>query len=427
MLTLKTAIGIAVRGEDLEFLCLKRGLRAVETAGRMRLENYRRMNPAEAGLAYREFLRQMGVSTANAFLALPRGQALMRILTLPAEAEGNLAKTVEYQVDSLHPFDEGAVDYDWTLLQKQAGRLQVAVVMVEKKTGVEYAEWLAQAGIAVAGITVSTAAFYASLAGRPRPLILVDRCAGRLELLGIGADTLISKEIADAPEAFDRELAQVRAEMRVAPDAEVAVVESGEGPASLSYAAALTALDGGKFRINVLPPEKRVFRSPWAHAPTYALAAVVLILLVANFLRGPLQDRLYLNQIEDEIKRLEARVTYVQKLDNHQRRAIDRLMLLQSMKGETALKLQALAELTRILPPSVWLQEADLREGTVVLQGMAESSSPLLTTLGASPYFRNAEFLSSITKSADGKDMFRIRVRIAPLAGTQAATAGGKS
>jgi len=427
MLTLKTAIGIAVRGEDLEFLCLKRGLREVETAGRMRLENYRRMNPGEAGLAYREFLRQMGVSTANAFLALPRGQALMRILTLPAEAESNLAKTVEYQVDSLHPFDEGAVDYDWTLLQKQAGRLQVAVVMVEKKTGAEYADWLAQAGIAVAGITVSTAAFYASLAGRPRPLILVDRCSGRMELLGMGVDTLISKEIVDAPEALDRELAQVRAEMRVAPDAEVVVVESGEGPASLAYAAALSALDGGKFRINVLPPEKRVFRSPWSHAPTYALAAVVLILALANFLRGPLQDRLYLNQIEGEIKRLEARVNYVQKLDNHQRRAVDRLMLLQGLKGETGLKLQALAELTRILPPSVWLQEADLREGTVVLQGLADSASPLLTTLGASPYFRNAEFLSSITKSADGKDLFRIRVRIAPLAGSHAPAPGGKS
>lgn len=417
MLTLKTAIGIAVRGDDLEFLCLKRGLRDIETAGRMRLESYRSMNPAEAGLEYREFLRQMGVSAANAFLALPRSQALMRVLTLPAEAESNLAKTVEYQVDGLHPFDEGAVDYDWTLLQKHAGRLQVAVVMVEKKTGADYADWLAQAGIAVAGITVSTAAFYASLAGQPRPLILVDRCSGRVELLGIGADTLVSKEIEDAPEALDRELAQIRAEMRVAPDAEVAVVHSGEGPASLAYAAALTALDGNKFRINVLPPEKRVFRSPWAHAPTYALAALVVILGLANLLRGPLQDRLYLNQIEDEIKRLEARVTYVQKLDDHQRRAIDRLMLLQGFKGETGLKLQALAELTRILPPTVWLQEADLREGTVVLQGMAESASPLLTTLGASPYFRNAEFLSSITKSADGKDMFRIRVRIAPLAG----------
>ena len=96
MLTLKTAIGIAVRGEDLEFLCLKQGLRDVEIAGRMRLENYRRINPAEAGVAYRDFLKQMGVSTANAFLAIPRGRALMRIVTLPAEAEANLAKAVEY-------------------------------------------------------------------------------------------------------------------------------------------------------------------------------------------------------------------------------------------------------------------------------------------------------------------------------------------
>jgi Tfp pilus assembly protein PilN len=144
---------------------------------------------------------------------------------------------------------------------------------------------------------------------------------------------------------------------------------------------------------------------------------VVLLLGLATLLRSPLQDRLYLNQIQGELRRLETRVTYVQKLDNHQRRAVDRLLLLQNLKGETALKAQALAELTRILPPTVWLQEVDLRDGAVVLQGFAESASPLLTTLGASPHFHNAEFLSSITKSADGKDMFRIRARIAPLAG----------
>ena len=44
MLTLKTAVGIAVRGEDLEFLCLKRSLRGVEIAGRLRLEKTQRQH-----------------------------------------------------------------------------------------------------------------------------------------------------------------------------------------------------------------------------------------------------------------------------------------------------------------------------------------------------------------------------------------------
>jgi len=433
MLTLKTAVGIAVRGEDLEFLCLKRSLRGVEIAGRLRLEKYRRLTPGEAGVSYREFLKQMGVSTANAFLALPRAQALVRFLALPAEAENNMAKAVEYQVDSLHPFEEGAVLYDWTLLTtpaKQTGRLQVAVVMVEKKTAEEYMEWLAASGIPAAGFTVSTAAWYAALAGRPRPLILVDRCGGRVELLGLGSDLLISKEAADVPETLERELALLRAEMRVPPDSEVTVEHSGEGAASLAYAAALAALGRTEFRINLLPSDKRVVSSSWTYAPSYALAAIVILLGLATVARGPLQDYLYLRQIDAEIKRLETKVTYVEKLDNHQRRAVNRLVLLGALKGETGVKMQVLAELTRILPPSVWLQEADLREGNLTLQGVADSASGLLGTLGGSPTFRNAEFLSSITKNTEGKDLFRIRVAIAPLsrgAAVPAPAPGGKS
>ena len=173
----------------------------------------------------------------------------------------------------------------------------------------------------------------------------------------------------------------------------------------------------------MLPPAKRVSRSPWTYAPTYALASILVLLGLATWLRGPLQDRLYLDQIDTEIHRLEGKVKYVEKLDTHQRRAVDRLVLLNLMKSETPLKIQALAELTRILPPSVWLQEADIRDGAVILQGVADSASGLLSTLGASPYFRNAEFLSSITKNNEGKDLFRIRMKIAPLAGAS----GGKS
>ena len=170
MLTWKTSIGIAVRNEskahapdgvgaDLEFVCLKRGLNGVSEGGRMTLADFRARRPEDAAAAYREFLRSQGLSAANAVVALPRRDVLLRTLALPAEAARALDKAVEYQVDSLHPFEEGGVDYAYSLLGStaDAGRLNVAVVMIEKGIAASYQDWFSQAGIPVSGFTTSAA------------------------------------------------------------------------------------------------------------------------------------------------------------------------------------------------------------------------------------------------------------------------------
>src|SRR5438876_572676 len=153
MLTFKTAIGIVVRGDDLELVCLKRGLNGVREGGRTILSGFRARRSAEAGAAYREFLRSQGLSSANAIVALPRRDVLLRTLTLPAEAAASLDKAVEYQVDSLHPFEEGGVDHAYSVLRNEGGRLLIAVVMVEKGIAASYYDWFSQAGIPVAGFT----------------------------------------------------------------------------------------------------------------------------------------------------------------------------------------------------------------------------------------------------------------------------------
>lgn len=460
MLTLKTAIGIEIRGADLEFVCLKRRLRGLFVAERMRLERYRALRPAEAGREYRAFLKRQGLKTANAVVSLPRGQALLRLLALPAEAERNLAKVIDYQVDGLHPFEEGGVYYDFAVLRREdsdGGRLQVAVVMMEKKAADEYYEWFSQAGIAVAGFTVSAAAMYAATGAQPGPTVLADFRPGSMEVLGISSAALYSKEVplaagADAGGLLERELAFCRAEMRLAPEARPMLALTGEAPAERphpagyepisierlapapetapgaafrlgqhfgAYAAARAALNGARgarsFRVNLLPEPKRIYRSPWTHAPTYALAGLLVLLLLALLARGAAQDRLYLRRLNAEIGRLESGVKYVEKLDSQQHKMLDRVMLLNSSKGETGVKLRALAELTRLLPSSVWLQEAEFREDAITIYGQAESAVTLLGTLDDSPYFRNAEFLSAINKNSEGKDVFRIRVRLETL------------
>jgi len=409
MLTWKTAIGIAVRANDLEFACLKRGLNGVTEGGRMTLTDYRARRPEDAGAAYRQFLKDQGISAANAVVALPRRDVLLRILTLPAEAQSTLDKAVEYQVDSLHPFEEGGVDYSYSLLARDAdgGRLHVVVVMVEKGIAASYYEWFSQAGIPISGFTTSAAVLY-GLALESAPVFIVSRQGETAEILAVaGNANILSREVHLA--ALDRELQLCRSEMRLPDEADVRTIEQPD----VAYAAGLTALVTRPFAINLLPESRRVYESPWAHAVTYALAGVVALMLLAVGARGPLQDYLYLRHVNDEIRLLESKVKYIQKLEGKEGRQLTRLTTLAALRGRTPARIRTLSELTRVLPATVYLSDADIGDEVVTIAGWADSASGLLATLGTSPQFRNPEFLSAITKTNEGKELFRIRMTLA--------------
>ena len=413
MFTLKTAIGIAVQGDDLELVCLKRGLSGSEESGRTRISNFRAQRPDLAGVAYHDFLRACGLSNANVIVALPRRDVLLRTLLLPVEAARTLDKAVEYQVDGLHPFEEGGVDYAYRVLHQDQTHIQAGVVMVEKGIAASYYDWFVQAGIPVAGFTASPAVLYGAFAASA-PVFVVLRHGPTAELLGISSDSLVSREVSGdvQPAHLERELQLCRAEMRLPAEAQVQMIEQPD----LAHLAAQSGLSKQPFAINLLPAAKRAYESPWKHTVTYALGGVVALLLIAIAGRGAVQDRLYLSQVNREIYALDARVKYVQKLETREGRELTRIMMLRALKGRTPARLAILAELTRVLPQNASLSEADFSDDDVMMTGTADSASGLLALLSASPFFKSPEFLSSIVKNAEGKEQFRIKVQLGAAA-----------
>jgi Tfp pilus assembly protein PilN len=411
MLTWKTAIGIAVRAGDLEFVCLKRGLNGVSEGGSMTLTSFRTRRPEEAGVSYRQFLLAQGLSAANAVVALPRHEVLLRTLTLPAEAARSLDKAVEYQVDGLHPFEEGGVDYAYSVIQQgeNARPLQVAVVMIEKGIAASYYEWFSQAGIPISGFTTSAAVLY-GLALESAPAFVISRQGEAAEVLAVSSaasvnQAVLSREVPVA--SLDHELQLCRAEMRLPDEADVRTIEQPD----IAYAAALSALEKRPFSINLLAEARRVYESPWTHALTYALAGVCAFLMLAMVARPLVQDYLYLRRVDREISALEARVKYAQKLESKGGRELTRIVALRSMRERTATRLLTLVELTRVLPPSANLTSADIDDDGMTLGGSADSASGVLSLLGASPSFRNPEFVSPINKNNESKELFRIHVQ----------------
>jgi Tfp pilus assembly protein PilN len=289
---------------------------------------------------------------------------------------------------------------------EKAGPLHVAVVMIEKGIAASYYDWFSQAGIPVSGFTTSAAVLY-GLALESAPAFVISKQGEAAEILAVSSNAaLLSKEVHTA--ALDRELQLCRSEMRLPDDADVRTIEQPD----IAYAAGLSALTTRPFAINLLPDARRVYESPWTHAATYALAGVVALLLVAVGLRGTLQDHLYLRHVNDEIRLLEPKVKHIQKLEGKEGRQLTQITTLAALRGRTPARLRILAELTRLLPATVSLADADISDEGVTISGYADSASGLLALLGTSSQFRNPEFLSAISKNNEGKEVFRIHMQL---------------
>ena len=480
---LQNGIGIEFEGGDFRAVYVRRHWNRTRVVDRLEIPQFQQEEPAECGRLYREFLRKHGLKAPQTVVALPRSAVLLRALSFPQTVEKELARAVEYQLDSLHPFEEGSVYWDfcvwkwpeaglWKKLsihpeESSGSRLEVLVGIAEKKAMDGTAAWFEEAGIPISQFGVTAACMIAMFWPRLQAafpnapaLFLLNLEREQAELIGyapgrepIWQEVPIPPESTMSEDGFfaevKRELQSARSGLRVSPEehpplvicgsrtaaaaalaaedfpfrivpAEQLVRTSGIGAGEpgfasspVSLAAALAAAGtNALLPLNLLPAEKRTYQSPLVHLPTYALASLVVLLAVALGARGVFQDWLYSLHLEREIQALRPQIQELENTQAANQKTIERLGLLGGTRSSVTLPLEILNELTRLLPPEVWLQQFVYDGETLSLSGTADAASGLLQTLAASPYFENPQFRSSISRTPDGKETFVIGVRL---------------
>lgn len=472
----QNGIGIDCEGGTLRAVYVKRQRGRARVADSLEIPEFQELGAAECGRRYREFLQKHGLQAPQTVVALPREAVLLRSLELPRTVEKELGRAVEYQLDSLHPFEDGAVYWDyavwtwseesaWEKLTKPAeaagGRLETLVGIAARRAVDETAAWFEEAGIPVSQFGVKAALWIGMLWGRlqeafpgARALFLLQAEAGRAEFVGYapGREPIWREPAADESqeavyEELRRELEQARGALRVAPEDRLPLIVCGDeeagawlGGAEAGFeivparkllersvtglerlerngwaglAAAEAAAGGGvRLPINLLPAEKRTYEPRRTNAPTYALAALVTVLALALGARGPVQDWLYARDLERRMQELRPQVEQLEAAQTGAEEAQARLQLLNGARQSARAPLAVLSELTRILPQDVWLQQFSYDGQTVNITGTAPAASGLLQTLAASPYFENPQFRSSISKTPDSQERFVISARL---------------
>jgi Tfp pilus assembly protein PilN len=142
--------------------------------------------------------------------------------------------------------------------------------------------------------------------------------------------------------------------------------------------------------------------------PTAVAGGLVLIAAVALAAYPTVEDARYLRSLNSEIAKVTPQALLAAKLAKEIETTRQRTILLDQVRKRTKADIDVLGEMTRILPPPIWLNGLELNRTQVTVQGETDQAAPLLKQIDASPFFEASEFMTPPMHSQAG-EVFRIR------------------
>ena len=407
-----SGIGIQIAGphgsEALEITALRVRPNRAHVIGRLTISDFPHQPAGVWGTDYAAFLRKCDVRNVPATVILPRQDVIVRQLALPGVSNRDLDAAVQFQLEGLHPYGENDVVASWSRL----GGTSTVLVAIARRAAIDrYTSLFAEAGIRLGSFTSSAAAIYSALRFAKPPigdLLVSEKLEGHVEYYGeSAARPLFSATFADSE---PRAAALAAAELRIDPSTEVKPLEEVLSAApALPYAAALaSACPRLALSLNLLPSELRQASSRANWIPIAVAGAMVLISAAALVAVPLVEDHRYESTLQNEIRRVERQANRAAVLDREAAAVRARTMRLDDFHRQTKADLDILAEMTRLLPDTVWVNQFDVTRAQVMIAGQADQAAPLLKLMDASPWFEASEFVGPPMRAQDA-EAFRIR------------------
>ncbi|HEX8984083.1 MAG TPA: hypothetical protein VF767_01575 [Bryobacteraceae bacterium] len=415
-----SGIGVEIGGGDLTVAAARVRPTGARLLGAATIAGFRERAAAEWGAIYSDFIKRAGAGHLSATVLLPREEVIVRVLSLPGVADRDLAAAIEFQLDSLHPYQEDDAVVSWSRLGSGGA---VLVAIARREVIDRYIGLFAEAGIKIAGFTFSGAALYSAMR-----LLNVPPSGGFVAFGGAGEEWEAYGESDAKPlfsavfdEPLERAAVLATAELRLAPGAGPLSIEAllptpqgaPEGfdlsRNALAYAAALAgACPRLALPVNLLPAENRRSHSRLMYVPTAVLAAAVLVCIAGLAAIQPVEDRKYMRALEVELRRIEPEARKAGTLERAIAATRERTLLLDDFRRRSHADLDAIAELTTLLAPPVFVNSIELSRDAVTINGIAERSEPLLKIIDGSKMFEASRFTVPLTRN--GKlENFRVR------------------
>jgi Tfp pilus assembly protein PilN len=439
MIVTKTTVGIEIAGSDLRLAVLRSSFGKVRLIGVHRIADFVGLDEVQRRNAIAALLKNNRISATRVYLALPREQGIVRQLDLPSDLGQKIADAVRLQVETLSPWTLDEVYWSFAREPQKKNRklLTVTVAMIPRTALDPWIACFKSAGLPLSGATLSSLAYghgASALWSDAVPTVVLHREQSYIEGIlvngsHIAALTSPSTENADPPKAFvDRLVSQAR--LPSSEGARLLVCGGDADPSSLednprvpienakpesakdfgAIATALLPLKESAFKSNLVPPELRYRESQLKLVPAYVAGFIAICMGLALLAREPYQNMVYASRLDGEIRKVAPQVAEVAAQETELNQLSERARALAAHLRDHDYNLEALVELTRVLPAPAFLASYSYQDGAITISGFAESASEIQNLLENSSLFRGVEFTNSVTRDASGKDRFSLKM-----------------
>ncbi|MCK5541755.1 MAG: pilus assembly protein PilM [Desulfobacterales bacterium] len=455
----QTSIGIYIKEDCITIVCLKGSFKGVKLAA-CKIHSLENEIPLKERLKIirdltKDFIKQNKIASPNIFLGIPRELTIFRNIEFPLAVKENLRSTMTYEMEKYIPISVDNIYFDCQVVteDKTGNRLGVLLVAAKKETISPFLELAELLGNGISGIEICSTAManyfssdpetasekeyafiypdngslelciikekllaYSVLIraegdGKDIPGFIMEKLKPFIAARGKEEDTL--KLVYCAASSENGLLEQLKAEDDI--DA-YPVKLSGTGIPSCdllpAFGLALKGLRKVPAKINLLPQHLRKKLNKNAYYLMIVLAGLAILTCLIWGGSRLMRQRFILNSLNAEIKVLVSEAENIDRIKARSREIGDRIDYLNTVLLGKVPFIDLLRELSRIIPESAWIQNLKYSDNGLQLDGHAASASELIPLLEDSPLFEEAGFLSTITKGNDGKEKFKIGLKI---------------
>lgn len=337
-----------------------------------------------------DFIRERRIGSTDVFIGIPDDHVMFRIIEFPLVIKENLRSTLTYEMEKYVPIPVADIYFDFTVIEenKANNRLKVLLSVVKKQEFDPYLLFCRNLDTGVSSV---------------EPL-KVATLNGLLYLGGevISGETVqLFKDDAHAISLFKSLDSSRRLKVNIPSFEELP-----------GFALAAKGIAKFPLSANLLPHEDRKRPSRLKYFILFGLMTIVLISALTWGGSALLRQRLALRSLEKEIERLKVEVDESEAARRRLEKVTRKLEILGNIRQNRLAAIDVLRELSQLIPDSAWIRDFSLKNDTLTIDGSAQKASDLIPLLESSPLFKDAVFLSAITRENDGKERFRIGLKL---------------
>ena len=139
------------------------------------------------------------------------------------------------------------------------------------------------------------------------------------------------------------------------------------------------------------------------------LSSAILAILILILVLPVWMTRTEAMKVQAELKRTTKAAKEVEDMREQAEKLLHQAQFLQEKKRSEPILVDAMDELTRVIPDDTWLNGLQYANHRVVIQGQSPSASVLLKQIEGSRHFKDVSFVSPVTKDA-GNNLERFQI-----------------